>query len=33
MSKKWMPMFIATPPERSSEPFHDTSYQAPRAVT
>ena len=32
-SKKWMPMLVTRPPERSSEPFHDTSYQRPRAVT
>ena len=32
-SKKWMPMLVTMPPERSSEPFHDTSYQRPRAVT
>ena len=31
-SKKWMPMLVTMPPERSSEPFHDTSYQRPRAV-
>ena len=29
-SKKWMPMLVTMPPERSSEPFHDTSYQRPR---
>ena len=29
-SKKWMPMFVATPPDFSSLPFHDTSYQRPR---
>lgn len=32
-SKRWMPMFVGMPPERSALPFHDTSYQAPRAVT
>ena len=31
-SKKWMPMFTATPPDFSGWPFHETSYQAPRLV-
>ena len=31
-SKKWMPMLVTMPPERSTWPFQDVSYQEPRAV-
>ena len=30
MSKKWMPMFVARPPERSTLPFQEFEYQGPR---
>jgi len=32
-SKKWIPMLVASPPDRSMLPFQETKYHLPREVT